>query len=145
MAFVLTFTGLLMIVTGVKGTYAQFGAQVVSDFTGSQPFTYWVAAILGVGAIGYIDALRTVSRMFLALILISMILANKGFFNQLMAALKAGPIAPQSTAGAPSANQASSSPGVGGADGSTLKQSLTKPGGGGFWDYFGIPSPFGSK
>ena len=95
MAFVFTIVGLLMIVTGVKGTYAQFGSQVAGDFTGSQPFTYWVAAILGVGAIGYIDALRTVSRLFLALILVSMVLANKGFFQQFTSALKQGPIAPQ--------------------------------------------------
>src|SRR5580698_9117935 len=101
MAFLFTVVGLLMIVTGVKGTYAQFGSQVASDFTGSQPFTYWVAAIIGVGAIGYIHTLQTVSRLFLTLILVSMVLANKGFFTQLTAALKAGPVAPQSGTGTP--------------------------------------------
>ena len=104
MAFVFTTVGMLMIVTGVKGTYAQFGSQVASDFTGSQPFTYWVVAIIGVGAVGYIDALRTVSRLFLALILVSMVLANKGFFTQLTSALKQGPIAPQAGTGSPSAS-----------------------------------------
>lgn len=112
MAFVFTITGLLMIVTGVKGTYSQFGAQVASDFTGSQPFTYWVAAILGIGAIGYIDALRTVSRLFLALILVSMVLANKGFFNQLTAALKDGPIAPQGGTGSPASSAGGSASGM---------------------------------
>jgi hypothetical protein len=100
MAFVLVTVGLLMIVTGARGTYAQFGSQVASDFTGSQPFTYWVAAIIGVGSIGYIDALRTFSRLFLALILVSMVLANKGFFAKLTDALKTGPVAPQGS-GAP--------------------------------------------
>lgn len=104
MAFVFTIVGILMIVTGVKGTYAAFGSQVASDFTGSQPFTYWVAAILGIGAIGYIDALKTVSRLFLTLILVSMVIANKGFFNQLTAALKAGPIAPAGGTGAPASS-----------------------------------------
>lgn len=94
MAFVLVIAGMLMIVTGAKGTYAQFGAQVASDFTGPGNFTYWLAAIGSVGALGYVDALRTVSRLFLALILIAMVLANKGFFNQLTAALNKGPIAP---------------------------------------------------
>jgi len=98
-----------MIVTGAKGTYAQFGSQVASDFTGSQPFTWWVAAILGVGAVGYIDALRTVSRLFLALILVSMVLANRGFFNQLTAALKAGPIAPEAGTGVPASGGGASS------------------------------------
>lgn len=118
MAFVFTTVGILMIVTGVKGTYAAFGSQVAGDFTGSQPFTYWVLAIIGVGSIGYIDSLRTVSRLFLTLILVSMIIANKGFFNQLTAALKAGPIAPAAGTGAPassSLNPASSTAGATGA------------------------------
>lgn len=106
MAFVLTFAGFLMIVTGVRGTYSEFGAQVASDFTGSQPFTYWVAAIIGVGSIGYIDSLKTLSRLFLTLIMVSMVIANKGFFTQLTAALKAGPIAPQSGTGSPATSQA---------------------------------------
>lgn len=131
-----------MIVTGAKGTYAQFGSQVASDFTGPGNFTYWVAAIFGIGALGYIDALRTFSRLFMALILISMVLANKGFFAKFTAALKQGPVAPPQTAGATAANQSTSS-GASGADGTTLKQSLTKPGGGGFWSFVGIPSPFG--
>lgn len=110
MAFVLVTVGILMIVTGAKGTYSQFGSQVASDFTGSQPFTYWLAAIGSIGALGYIDALRTFSRMFMALILVAMVIANKGFFAQLQAALKQGPVAPQGI-GAPasSPNQPSSS------------------------------------
>jgi hypothetical protein len=119
MAFVLVTVGLLMIVTGAKGTYSQFGSQVASDFTGSQPFTYWLAAIGAVGAIGYIDALRTFSRLFLTLILVSMLLANKGFFNQLTAALKAGPTAPTGGTGTPASsaalNPASSTAGITGA------------------------------
>jgi hypothetical protein len=91
---------MLMIVTGARGTYAAFGSQVASDFTGSQPFTYWFAAIGAVGAIGYVDALRTFSRLFLTLILVSMVLANKGFFAKFTAALKSGPVAPQGS-GAP--------------------------------------------
>jgi len=145
MAFVLVITGLLMIVTGTRETYAQFSSQLASDFTGDHNFTYWLAAIGSVGALGYIDALRTVSRLFLALILIAMVLANKGFFNQLSAALKAGPTAPAAPAGASNSSTASSSAGIAGADGKTLKQSLQTPGGGGFWSYFGIPSPFGSN
>ncbi len=97
MAFVFTIVGLLMIITGVKGTYAQAGSQIAGDFTGSQPFTYWVAAIIAVGALGYIDSLRAVSRMFLTLILVSMVIANRGFFSKFTDALKQGPIAPVAT------------------------------------------------
>lgn len=109
MAFVLTVVGLLMIVTGAKGTYAQFGSQVASDFTGPGNFTYWIAAIGSIGALGYIDTLRTFSRYFMALILISMVLANKGFFTKFTEALKTGPIAPQGGTGTPATVSASSS------------------------------------
>lgn len=103
MAFVLVVVGLLMIVTGARGTYAQFGSQVAGDFTGDHNFLYWIAAIGGVGALGYIDALRTFSRYFMALILVVLILANGGFFAKLTAALKSGPIAPEGS-GAPAAS-----------------------------------------
>lgn len=117
MAFVLVISGLLMIVTGAKGTYAAFGSQLAGDFTGPGNFTYWVAAIGSVGALGYVDALRTISRLFLALILIAMVLANKGFFNQLTAALKAGPTAPPAGTGAPASLPAGTAASMQGAQG----------------------------
>lgn len=98
MAFVLTLFGLLLIVTGARGTVTQFGAQVAQDVTGG--FVYYVAAIAGIGALGYVDALRTISRLFMALILIVLVLANRGFFAQFSAALKTGAIAPQAPAAA---------------------------------------------
>lgn len=99
MAFVLVVTGLLMIVTGARGTYAQFGQQVTSDFTGQGNFTWWIIALGSVGTLGYIEALRELSRLFMALILTVMLLSNRGFFTQLTAALKSGPTAPQPIAG----------------------------------------------
>lgn len=94
MAFVLVVAGLLMIVTGARGTYAAFGAQVASEFQGQNNFLYWIAGIGGVGAVGYIPPLQTFSRLFMALIIIGMVLANRGIFAQLTSALKQGPQAP---------------------------------------------------
>jgi hypothetical protein len=91
MPFVLVLAGLLLIVTGAKGTYSQFGQQLSKDFTGDGNFTYWIASIGAVGSIGYIDALKEVSRLFLALILIAMVLSNRGVFQQFQNALKSGP------------------------------------------------------
>lgn len=99
MPFVLVIVGILMVVTGAKGTYAQFGSQVASDFTGPGNFTTWVVALGAVGSIGYIDALRAFSRLFMALILIAMVLSNKGFFAKFTDALKTGPVAPEAIAG----------------------------------------------
>lgn len=94
MPFALVFIGLVLIVTGAKDTYQQLGKELTGDFTGTNNFTYWLASMGAVGAVGYVDALRPVSRLFLALILIAMVLRNGGVFQNLQAALAAGPTHP---------------------------------------------------
>lgn len=141
MALVLVVIGMLMVITGARGTYAQFGSQVASDFTGPQPFTWWIAAIAGVGALGYIDALRVFSRLFMALIIISMVLSNQGFFAKLTDALQKGPEAPK----APPKTVA---PSVGAAPSKSTDAITKMPGTpaedgflSGFFKLFGAPSP----
>ncbi|MEB2519810.1 hypothetical protein SOP85_31015, partial [Pseudomonas sp. YuFO20] len=81
MPFALVIIGLLMIITGINNTYSQFGSQLQQDFTGSKSFVVWILALGSVGALGYIKDLRQFSHYFMALILISMILSNKGVFQ----------------------------------------------------------------
>lgn len=97
MPFALVLIGLIMIVTGARDTYAQFGAQVRSDFTGDGNFLYWIAAIGAIGSLGYINKFRGFSQIFMALIIIAMILANGGFFDKLTQALATGPISPDNS------------------------------------------------
>lgn len=80
MPFALLTIGLLICVSGVRNTTGQLSAQVAKDFSGSNSFLYWLAGLGAVGAIGYIDAFRSFSRLLLALIIIVMALSNKGFF-----------------------------------------------------------------
>ena len=83
-----------MIVTGARNTYADFGKQVATDFTGDGAqagFVWWIVALGAVGAVGYIKELQTLSRTFLALIMVSFILKNGSVFQELDAAIKAGP------------------------------------------------------
>lgn len=94
MPFALILLGLLLIVTGARNTYAQFGAQVVTDATGPRGFLVWMVALVALGLLGYIRDLREFSHYFMALILLAMILSNRGFFQQFSEALAAGPIAP---------------------------------------------------
>lgn len=94
MGIAFTLVGLLLIITGAQNTYADFGNQVKADMTGQNNFTYWIAAILMVGVLGYIPALNKFSHWFLALILLSLFLSHKGFFAKFQAALAAGPTAP---------------------------------------------------
>lgn len=96
MPFALVFLGLVMVVSGAKNTYKELGAEVIADFTGPGNFTWWIMAIGAVGAVGYYGPARNFSRMFLALIIIAMVLAQQrngggGFFGQLDAALRSGP------------------------------------------------------
>lgn len=108
-----------MILTGINNTYAQFGSQLQSDFSGSKSFIVWIIAIGSVGALGYIKDLRSFSHYFMALILISFILANKGVFASFQAAIAAGPKAPQanadSTSSQPSLTPQSSTAAINGA------------------------------
>jgi hypothetical protein len=94
MPFVLVLIGLLMVATGYQGTYRQFGSLVAGEFQGKNNFLYFAAAIGAVGAIGYIDQLKIFSRLLLALILIGIVVSNKGFFANLQAAIAQGPKAP---------------------------------------------------
>lgn len=91
-----------MVITGVKGTHAALGAQLQKDFTGDRNFVYWLLAIGVVGSLGYVESMKTFSRLFLLLIVVAMILKNGGFAEKLMQALAQGPqkiSAPSTTSG----------------------------------------------
>lgn len=91
MPFALVIIGLMMIVTGAKDTFDQMGAQLQKDFTGEQNFTTWLVAIFGVGAVGYVKELEPISRLFMGLIIITMVIRNGGFFDKFQQALAQGP------------------------------------------------------
>lgn len=76
MPFALLIIGLLLVVTSAKDTHVQFGKQVASDFTGQNNFFVWILAVGIVGFVGYVEKLRPISNMFLALILLAMFLSN---------------------------------------------------------------------
>lgn len=106
MPFALVIIGLTLVVTGAKNTYAPLGTQLVKDFTGPANFTYWLVAIGAIGSVGYIPALRDLTRYFMALVIIAMFLSNKGFFQKFSDALKAGPGKSASAGSTTTANNA---------------------------------------
>lgn len=90
MALVLIIIGAIILIAGVRGTQTQqadgtpgLWELLQGDFSnssqasqqhGGTSFIPWVFAILIVGAVGYIDELKGVSRGFMALIIIAMII-----------------------------------------------------------------------
>lgn len=95
MPFALVLIGLILVVTGARGTMREFGAELRADFTGPGNFIWWIVSIGVVGFLGYIPEFRSFSRWFMTLIVIAMVLSNRGFFAKLMQALEAGPEAPE--------------------------------------------------
>lgn len=102
--------GLLMIVVGARGTYAQFGQQVASEFEGQNSFTNWIIALGAIGALGYVPQLQRISRWAMALVVLAIFLSNKGFFAKFQQALAQGPTQPATPgSGSPTTNPFNSS------------------------------------
>lgn len=85
MPFALLIVGIVLVVAAVRDKADVLFTLVKDDFI-SQPgkpsFMYWLAAILIIGAIGYIKPLQGLSRIFLALLVVVLVLAHGGLFDQ---------------------------------------------------------------
>jgi hypothetical protein len=86
MPFALILVGVVLIVAAVRNTVTNSATTpglvtlVKGDFTGNNNFTYWMVVILVLGALGYIDAIKPLSRIFMALVIVVLFLSNGGFF-----------------------------------------------------------------
>lgn len=83
-----------MVVVAIRNTQSALGQQITTDFTGPGNFFYWIAALFIVGAVGYVDELKGPSRAMLVLILVTLLLSNRGFFAKFAEQLKQGSAAP---------------------------------------------------
>lgn len=83
--------GLMLVIVGVNDKMRELGALAKEDFqpSGNQPgFAVWLVAIFLVGSLGYIKTIKPVANAFLTLVVISMILSNRGFFDKFTNAIK---------------------------------------------------------
>jgi hypothetical protein len=89
MPFLFIIVGLVLVIAGVRNTVTDSGQTkglytlVQGDFTGSESFLVWVAAILIIGAVGYIKDFQAISRALMVLIVVTLFLSNGGFFQKL--------------------------------------------------------------
>lgn len=93
MPYALLLFGLVLLVAGVRGKHKDLFALVKGDFTGDGNFVYWLIALAIVGGAGYIKPLKPVSVAFMTLLLIVLLLSNKGIIPKLEQFLKGGTIA----------------------------------------------------
>jgi len=90
MALALLLAGVLLVVAAVRDQQSTLFALVKGDLTGDNNFVQWAAALLLVGAIGYVPRLRPVSIALLTLVLLAIFLRRgTGFFSQLQTAVGA--------------------------------------------------------
>lgn len=87
MAFALIGLGLLLFMAAYQNNVAALGSQLSADITGSRGFLIWFVAIFIIGALGYVPLFKNVSRAFLVLILVVIVLSNRGFFAQFVSTL----------------------------------------------------------
>jgi hypothetical protein len=86
MPFAFLIVGTVFVIAGVRNTVSGdkgLIALLKSDFTGNDNFLFWMLSILVIGAIGYSKDLQPLSRTFMALVVIVLLLSNGGVFNKL--------------------------------------------------------------
>lgn len=91
MPFAFIIAGIVLIAAGVRGKSSDLLTLLEGDLTGTDNFVYWIVSILVVGAIGYIKDLQSLSRAFLVLVIIVLILNEdkngNGFFTEFQSAI----------------------------------------------------------
>jgi hypothetical protein len=91
MPILLLLVAILLIASGINGKVSQLAGLVKEDFAPSQGapgFLMWLVALFVAGSLGYIRSFKPVANAFLVLIVISMLLSNRGFFSQFSSAIK---------------------------------------------------------
>jgi len=83
--------GVLLIIVAVNDKMGELSGLIKDDFkssSGVPGFHIWIAAIFVTGSLGYIKAMRPVANAFLVLIIVSLVLSNRGFFSKFKSSLE---------------------------------------------------------
>lgn len=83
--------GALFIWAGFNNRLGELASLIKEDFSptdGSRGFAVWVVAIFAIGAIGYYRPAKPLSNAFLLLVVVSLILSNRGFFRRFQQGLE---------------------------------------------------------
>lgn len=81
MPLLIVIVGLILIVSAIRGTTGDLATNLATDVTGG--FVKWLAAIIAIGALGYVPVFKEPSRYLLALVAVVIFLTTgKGFLSQ---------------------------------------------------------------
>ena len=84
--------GVALLVAAIRGTLSNKSGTglfnlIEADFTTSNNFGIWILAIVLTGSLGYVPGLKGVSSGLLLLVVLVILLGNKGFFSQFQQAV----------------------------------------------------------
>lgn len=101
MPFFFILIGAALIVIGYRGTQKDFFALLKDDFSGPGNFFVFAMAIFLVGLVGYVPKLKGISNAFMGLIIVVMLLSNKGFFAKFSEQINTASNTPQDNSSSP--------------------------------------------
>lgn len=82
MPILMLFLGALSLDLAYRGTEHEFAKVLFSDL-GNAQFWAWGGSIIAIGALGYYSPARRISELGMALVILAMVLSNKGLFPRL--------------------------------------------------------------
>lgn len=86
--------GIFLLISAARGKHGELFDLIKNDFTGENNFIYWFAAIMAIGAIGYIPKLKPISVALLTLVVLVLVFskgrpgAGAGLFEKLSSGLR---------------------------------------------------------
>lgn len=83
--------GTMLVVLAFRGTEHNFAKLLGQDFGQGSQFWSWAVALGVLGTLGYVDALKRFSNLFLGLVIVVLVLKNGGLFTQLAAVVRSPP------------------------------------------------------
>jgi hypothetical protein len=98
MPLALLFVGILFVVIAYRGKQGDAAALLAEEFRPPNGFIQWGAAIGILAALGYVPVIRPIMRGMIGLVILVMLVSNRGFFSQFNNQLRA----PSGNAPAPS-------------------------------------------
>ena len=81
MPFFLIIVGIVLLTSSIRNTQETLFSTIQGDFVGQDNFLYWFLSIMVIGALGYIPSLEKLSRVFLALVVVTLFLSKQGFWS----------------------------------------------------------------